>query len=622
MNNWFLNFLLLLWFILLLMDENPSKRNEERPQRTQSSTIMSRGMWTKHFTSDGKKCFYYNASKNMSVWNPPPDSIVHNAVNAKPPPISDQSEDSTQQMHEHISHQTDQALYSTETKAVEPVNVKVATTQQTIAPDSIGTGERCEHFFITNFPSTNHWKNIMLLNMIGQSKKGFKRLRGRNSSKMLRRDNETMMTRMMRKSGRRLLWPRVIWSRKANWKPWSPVVVMIRRSGMCDREVAIHKQIRRRSVFDFQWWLICMEKIIAQQTTTTVDQIAPYCMSPMVTPFLAQYFLSYSCSFFVSVMKTRSHDTAIMQFSWNAWNGWYKYVHFHASVNCGSRRCLCWGRRTWTWRQDAISATTIKKEILILETERKVYYWRRCGLPPCPSPPHSHPLSIGLLRRWGESISAPQWPTTAAGAQRVNRQRRAYFTTHLKSITNAVTLSVDPIINASPHNCRAQPRKFFPALASTTRATSSFRITSHTPSEASTKYSSSPVIFFSVISGSQVTYGCKLTSPIALQYKQRRRHSHSHPVSNEENKRASKTDFHSINKDTWRGGVISMDSHIVKDWGGRQWWVGFCFCTWTRPGPPALATGPSEPPCHLIPRSSSLHLPCSIVSQRMGYGQH
>lgn len=48
---------------------------------------MSRGMWTKHFTSDGKQ-FYYNATKNISMWNYPPDSIIHEAPNAKPPPQS------------------------------------------------------------------------------------------------------------------------------------------------------------------------------------------------------------------------------------------------------------------------------------------------------------------------------------------------------------------------------------------------------------------------------------------------------------------------------------------------------------------------------------------------------
>jgi hypothetical protein len=38
----------------------------------------------------------------------------------------------------------------------------------------------------------------------------------------------------------------------------------------------------------------------------------------------------------------------------------------------------------------------------------------------------------------------------------------------------------------------------------------------HKPSEARTKYSSSISICFSNISGSQVMYGCRVTSPIAL----------------------------------------------------------------------------------------------------------
>lgn len=41
---------------------------------------MSKGIWTRHFSEEGKT-FYYNASKNMSLWQPPPDSIVHEAAN-------------------------------------------------------------------------------------------------------------------------------------------------------------------------------------------------------------------------------------------------------------------------------------------------------------------------------------------------------------------------------------------------------------------------------------------------------------------------------------------------------------------------------------------------------------
>eukprot|EP00981_Chlorochromonas_danica_P010591 scaffold3290_cov165-Ochromonas_danica.AAC.34 len=45
---------------------------------------MSKGMWTKHLTADGK-AFYYNASQNRSVWTAPSDSVVHEAPNLKPP---------------------------------------------------------------------------------------------------------------------------------------------------------------------------------------------------------------------------------------------------------------------------------------------------------------------------------------------------------------------------------------------------------------------------------------------------------------------------------------------------------------------------------------------------------
>lgn len=35
-------------------------------------------MWTKHLMEEGK-AYYFNASQNRSVWNPPPDSVVHEA---------------------------------------------------------------------------------------------------------------------------------------------------------------------------------------------------------------------------------------------------------------------------------------------------------------------------------------------------------------------------------------------------------------------------------------------------------------------------------------------------------------------------------------------------------------
>jgi hypothetical protein len=43
---------------------------------------MSKGMWTKHFTHEGK-AFYFNPALNRSVWNPPSDAITHEAPNAK-----------------------------------------------------------------------------------------------------------------------------------------------------------------------------------------------------------------------------------------------------------------------------------------------------------------------------------------------------------------------------------------------------------------------------------------------------------------------------------------------------------------------------------------------------------
>ena len=41
-------------------------------------------MWTKQYTPAGK-VFYYNSTQNLSVWNPPMDSVVHEAPNLKTP---------------------------------------------------------------------------------------------------------------------------------------------------------------------------------------------------------------------------------------------------------------------------------------------------------------------------------------------------------------------------------------------------------------------------------------------------------------------------------------------------------------------------------------------------------
>lgn len=44
-----------------------------------------KGMWTKHFSTDGLKTYYYNSARNLSVWTPPADAVIHEAINAKPP---------------------------------------------------------------------------------------------------------------------------------------------------------------------------------------------------------------------------------------------------------------------------------------------------------------------------------------------------------------------------------------------------------------------------------------------------------------------------------------------------------------------------------------------------------
>lgn len=53
---------------------------------------MAKGMWTKHFTPSGK-AYYFNASQNMSLWEPPRDSIIHEAPNLRNPASSDSAVD-------------------------------------------------------------------------------------------------------------------------------------------------------------------------------------------------------------------------------------------------------------------------------------------------------------------------------------------------------------------------------------------------------------------------------------------------------------------------------------------------------------------------------------------------
>jgi hypothetical protein len=61
---------------------------------------MSKGMWTKHFTPEGKP-FYFNAAQSRSVWRSPPDSIIHEAPNLKKPELSVamETEDPHNQQH-------------------------------------------------------------------------------------------------------------------------------------------------------------------------------------------------------------------------------------------------------------------------------------------------------------------------------------------------------------------------------------------------------------------------------------------------------------------------------------------------------------------------------------------
>ena len=52
------------------------------------------GMYTKHYLEDGR-IYYFNATLNVSVWNPPTDNpqvLVHEAPNARPPSAAYYSE--------------------------------------------------------------------------------------------------------------------------------------------------------------------------------------------------------------------------------------------------------------------------------------------------------------------------------------------------------------------------------------------------------------------------------------------------------------------------------------------------------------------------------------------------
>jgi hypothetical protein len=45
---------------------------------------MSKGMWTKQLTVEGKT-FYFNAAQQRSEWQPPSDAIIHEAPQLQPP---------------------------------------------------------------------------------------------------------------------------------------------------------------------------------------------------------------------------------------------------------------------------------------------------------------------------------------------------------------------------------------------------------------------------------------------------------------------------------------------------------------------------------------------------------
>lgn len=81
--------LLVDWTLAVKVGQIP--RFPEKPKSEASSnsrslppsfSTMSKGMWTKCLTAEGK-AFYYNAAQNRSVWVPPSEAVVHEAPNLK-----------------------------------------------------------------------------------------------------------------------------------------------------------------------------------------------------------------------------------------------------------------------------------------------------------------------------------------------------------------------------------------------------------------------------------------------------------------------------------------------------------------------------------------------------------
>eukprot|EP01031_Cornospumella_fuschlensis_P033375 gene33375-40379_t len=103
---------------------------------------MSNGMWTKHVT-EGGKVFYYNAEQSRSLWQPPTDSLVHEAPYLKPilsslsPPSSSIFQQPKPLVEAPASNSSDPAsLDSTknEAMAAELIDAALSWSQTAIAP--------------------------------------------------------------------------------------------------------------------------------------------------------------------------------------------------------------------------------------------------------------------------------------------------------------------------------------------------------------------------------------------------------------------------------------------------------------------------------------------------------
>lgn len=118
---------------------------------------MSRGMWTKCWTLDGSQSFYYNAAKNQSVWQPPPDAIIHEAIHLKQ---YDNSTDSTP-INDNVTYQA----ITTTSNYNNHNNIHIPTTATLTATSSSSKVQEDETMYVINISilANNLYQYILIL---------------------------------------------------------------------------------------------------------------------------------------------------------------------------------------------------------------------------------------------------------------------------------------------------------------------------------------------------------------------------------------------------------------------------------------------------------------------------